>query len=252
MNSSFLTYRIASFVFKSFLDFTWHKFHDISTGAAYKIWIQFNNLQFLLLRYFSFLFWSKILIKFEILNFNLASWTFYIFILRLPVYSLLFETLNMALMKAISTLQHCHLHILLIMFGDYLIAEFAQLFFIFNLHVLIISLSSFSFIFAHKLIDVINVDLLLISSELVSGVDLHVDIVFFFFLFELRFLSAATATDLSTTTDLSAATDLSAIVLLLFGISTSSLGNISIENNFQVVGFKLILILHKTSETLDI
>jgi len=104
MFSSFLTYKIASFVFKSFLDLTWNKFHDISTRAAYKIWIQFNNLQFLLFRYFSFLIWSKILIKFEILNFNIAFWTMYIFILWFPVYCLLFKTLNMALMKAISTL----------------------------------------------------------------------------------------------------------------------------------------------------
>jgi len=104
VNSCFMTYRIASFVFESFLDFTWHKFHDITTWAAYKIWIQFNNLQFLLLRYFSLLVWSKVLIKFEILNFNLTSCTFYIFILRLSVFSLIFKTINMALMPTISTL----------------------------------------------------------------------------------------------------------------------------------------------------
>ena len=144
-------------------------------------------------------------------------------------------------MPTISTLQHCHLHILLIVFSNLLITVFTQLFLVFNLHILIISLSSFSLIFAHELIDFISIDLLLlllIAHEFVSGVDLHICVVFFFFFLEVSCFLLA---DLST----------AAVVLMLFSI-TSFLGNESIENNFHVINFKLAWFLHKTRKSLDI
>jgi len=139
-------------------------------------------------------------------------------------------------MPALSTLQHSHFLFLLVLFSDLFITVFAQLFLVFNLHILIISLSSFSFIFAHELIYVINIDLLLlITHELISRVDLHVCIIYLLFFLELCFL-------------LTHATNF----LLLFGIGTSSLGDISVEYDFHVVNFKLVWFLHKARESLNI
>jgi len=42
--SSICTYQITFVVFKSFLNITWHEFHNVSTGTTHKIWIQFNDL----------------------------------------------------------------------------------------------------------------------------------------------------------------------------------------------------------------
>ena len=81
MNSSFMTYRISSFVFEAFLHFTWHKLHNISTAATNEIWIQLYNLHLLLLLYFCLLIWSKIFIELILLYNSLASSTFNIFIL---------------------------------------------------------------------------------------------------------------------------------------------------------------------------
>ena len=146
-------------------------------------------------------------------------------------------------MPAISTLQHCHFHILLIHFSNLFIAEFAKLFLVFLLHVFIIGHSSLSFIFAHELIHVINIDLLLVASELISRVNLHIlIIVFLFFFLELLsrwfLLANYSARFLS---------NLSSIVT-----TTSSLGNKSVENDFHVINFKLARFLHKASESLDI
>jgi hypothetical protein len=144
----------------------------------------------------------------------------------------------MALMIAFGTLEHCHFHVLLIVFGDYFVAVFAQLFFVFDLHVFIIRLSSFSLVFAHELIDVVDVDLLLITSKLITRIDLHFFIFFFFLWFKLRFLLSdlTTASDLSSTTDLTTA-NLATVVLLLI---LSCLGNKCVEDNFHIVDFKLV------------
>lgn len=82
MLSSFKTYWVSSFIFETFLYFTWLKLHNVSTRAAYEIWVQFNNLHFLLLLYFCLLIWSEIFIELILLHNCLTSCTFNIFILR--------------------------------------------------------------------------------------------------------------------------------------------------------------------------
>lgn len=83
MLGSFLAYEISLVILESFLNCTWKKLHDVSTGATNEIWIEFDNLHLLLLGNFVLFIWSKIFIEFEVLNDCLASRTFDIFVLRL-------------------------------------------------------------------------------------------------------------------------------------------------------------------------
>jgi len=184
--------------------------------------------------FISFLLW-KIFIKFEILNFLLASFTNNIFILRFPINRFFSETIYVTLMEAVSTLQHCHLHVFLINLCNCFITVFAKLFFVFKLQIFVIGLSSFSFIFTHEIINVISV-CLLISHKFISWVDLHVFIFFVLFFWEL--LLWFLLTDL---------TDLATIILrlffLLFGL-TFSLGYKRVKDGFHVINFELVWILH--------